>query len=149
MHIDPWEPSELGDDNLALAAFVDDEIPVIAVVEDDDALRETLASLLRGENYIVLAFETAQELITWLDEEPDRLGDLDLIITDIWMSGPSGLDLLRRVRREAWGTPVIVMSAFFTAELIDSAEYFKASALLKKPFSVRRILADIEKLHRR
>src|SRR5687768_18552444 len=76
----------------------------ILVVDDDDVIRETLCELL-SQDHRCQAANTAEEALTKLESQP-----FEVVLTDISMSGLSGLDLLNRVVQLYPGTPVIIRS---------------------------------------
>jgi two-component system response regulator FixJ len=77
--------------------------PIIAVIEADAAARRLLCSLLSSLDAEILDYDSAE---SYLAAERDTLG---CVITDMWLPGMSGLDLLRRLRAQAISPPVIVL----------------------------------------
>ena len=78
----------------------------VLVVDDDDALRSTVARLLRKSDLDIVEARDGQHAIAELEKRQD----LDVIITDVHMPNMTGLDLLRAVRRVDLDVPVIMMS---------------------------------------
>ena len=96
---------------VAVAAFfsaVDHSVqinrPIVAVIEADEAARRLLCSLLSSLDAEIQDYDSAE---SYLAAARDSLGCL--CITDMWLPGMSGLELLRRLRSEETSPPVIVL----------------------------------------
>jgi two-component system alkaline phosphatase synthesis response regulator PhoP len=116
----------------------------ILVVEDDRTLRQTLSFNLTREGYDVT---TAADGETAL--EAARNQRLDLILHDVMLPGMSGVEVLRVLRRDGVGTPVIMVSA--KGDEIDRVVGLQVGAddYVTKPFSRPELLARIEAVLRR
>src|SRR5689334_962885 len=79
---------------------------VLAIVDDDDAVREALVDLLSVMGFRCRPFDRAEALLT--DYEP---GAFDGVITDVKMPGMGGFDLLRRLHNLDASVPVIVITS--------------------------------------
>ncbi len=101
----------------------------ILVVDDDERLLETLAILVRQLGHEAL---TAPDVAT--AQQCLRAHEVDLVITDLRMSGGSGLDLLEHVRRETPETAIILLTAFGTVEVAVQAMQRGAFDFVQKPF---------------
>ena len=77
--------------------------PIVAVIEADEAARRLLRSLLSSLDAEVQDYDSAE---SYLAAARDTLG---CVITDVWLPGMSGLELLRRLRSEETSPPVIVL----------------------------------------
>jgi two-component system response regulator PilR (NtrC family) len=115
----------------------------VLIVDDEPSMQEFLEILLRSEGYDTA---TAGDVATARAQlEAD---DFDLVITDIQMSGGSGLDLLRHVQQASPGeseTLVIVMTAFASTETAIAAMKDGAYDYITKPFKVDQIRIAVEK----
>ena len=100
----------------------------ILIVDDDDAIRDTLYELL-SEEYVCQTAETAEK--AWARLEADSY---DVVLTDISMPGLSGMELLNRVLELYPGTPVIVISGLSDQEQAQSLMSRGAFDYLLKPF---------------
>jgi DNA-binding NtrC family response regulator len=100
----------------------------ILVVDDDPSLRRVLQVQLEQEGYEVAVAASAQQTISIL-----QLRSFDLVITDMKMSGMSGLELLKHSRSQYPQTPVIVLTAFGTVETAVEAMKAGAYDYLTKP----------------
>lgn len=77
--------------------------PIVAVIEADEAARRLLCSLLSSLDAEVQDYDSAE---SYLAAKLDTLG---CVITDMWLPGMSGLELLRRLRAMQVSPPVIVL----------------------------------------
>lgn len=112
----------------------------IAVVDDDPGVRGSIDSLLRAVGMASLAFASAEELLA-----SGAHSALACIVTDLHMSGMSGLDLQAEMERRGWRQPVIFMTAYPTDAARDQARGAGAVAFLAKPIDPDRLLDAIEK----
>jgi DNA-binding response OmpR family regulator len=116
----------------------------ILIVEDDRALRQTLAFNLSREGYEpIVAVDCEQGLGL------ARSGKVALILLDLMLPGMSGTELLRTVRADGLDTPVIILSA--KGSELDRVLGLKLGAddYVAKPFSRPELLARIEAVLRR
>ena len=102
--------------------------PLVAVVDDDDDVREALSDLLLVLGLSCRTFDRAEALLA--EYEP---GVFDCIITDVRMPGISGLDLLRRLRSLDAPVPVIVITSDTNPKTCAQAFEAGAHACLTKP----------------
>jgi len=102
----------------------------VLVLDDEEMVCERLKTHLEKKGFEVEAFTESQKAI-------DRMAQrsFDVVITDIKMEGPSGLDVLHFVRRERPGTQVIVITGYGSIENIREAEYGGAFQFINKPFT--------------
>ena len=107
----------------------------IAIVDDDEAVRVGLSSLLRSYGYAAHAYDSAQALLGG-----GALDQCDCIITDLQMPGMSGIELLEQLRRQGNALPLILMTAFPEAALRKRALQGGASCFLSKPFDASELL---------
>ena len=116
----------------------------VAVVDDEDNLRETLAFALRREGYPVELFAHGAE--AWSAFQRRLPG---LVILDILMPEMDGLELCRRIRSISETIPIIFLTS--RDEEIDRVLGLEIGAddYLCKPFSMRELLARVKVLFRR
>jgi DNA-binding response OmpR family regulator len=116
----------------------------ILIVEDDRTLRQALTFNLEREGYQVRGAVDGQQAL-----DAVRGGGQDLILLDVMLPGMSGIEVLRVLRAEGIGTPVIILSA--KGEEIDRVVGLKIGAddYVAKPFSRPELLARIEAVLRR
>ncbi|MFZ5737488.1 MAG: response regulator transcription factor [Pseudomonadota bacterium] len=101
---------------------------LVAVVDDDESVREALCDLLAVMDIRCHAFDRAEAFLM-----DDGVGAFDCLITDVRMPGLSGLDLQDRLRRISPSTPVIFISADTSAATRARAMTGGAAAFLVKP----------------
>jgi len=116
----------------------------ILIVEDDRTLRQALTFNLELEGYEVRGAVDGQQALEWA-----RNDRFDLILLDVMLPGMSGIEVLRTLRGEGRGTPVIILSA--KGDEIDRVVGLKVGAddYVAKPFSRPELLARIEAMLRR
>jgi DNA-binding response OmpR family regulator len=114
---------------------------LILIVEDDEALRSTLARHLRAHGYTVTEAETAEEALTEL-RDGLRPG---LVILDINLPGETGWSLLRHSALEAAGNPPVVVASA-TAINPRRLREFGVAGYLPKPFPLETLVSTIERL---
>lgn len=107
----------------------------IAIVDDDDAVRVGLRSLLRSFGHAVEVYDCAEALLA-----AGALDQHHIIITDLQMPGMSGIELLEQLRRDGHQVPVILMTAFPEAALRKRAFQGGATCFLSKPFEANELL---------
>jgi len=116
---------------------------VVHVVDDDEAVRRSLAFLLMSEDFNVREYESAAEL---LDGVPDVIPGC--IITDARMPGIDGIEFLRRLKARGQSVPVILITG--NADLPMAIWAMKAGAVdfIEKPFHDDVILAAVREAMR-
>jgi DNA-binding response OmpR family regulator len=113
----------------------------ILIVDDEPAVREAIAMVLREEGYLVLAAPDGRAALEMISAAPD------LLITDLLMPDLDGWGLLDQVREQDPTLPVILMSA------IDPTRWRGVSlpaldhvVFLPKPFDLETLLATVAQL---
>ncbi|HEY4972552.1 MAG TPA: sigma 54-interacting transcriptional regulator, partial [Steroidobacteraceae bacterium] len=101
------------------------------LVDDDTSIRWVLERALKNGGMLPKAFDAAEPALAALRNDTP-----DVLITDIRMSGQSGLDLLRRVHDAHPELPVIVMTAYSDLGSAVSAYESGAFEYLAKPFDI-------------
>jgi two-component system response regulator FixJ len=114
------------------------ETGIVHVIDDDQALRDSLTFLLRATGFQVTSYASAA---AFLDALP-ALG-LSCVISDVRMPGLSGIDLLRRLKELGIGVPVIVVTGHGDVPLAVEAMKFGAVDFLEKPFDDEVLLASV------
>jgi two-component system, LuxR family, response regulator FixJ len=115
------------------------ETGVVHVIDDDEALRESLTFLLRSARIEVQSYPSAQ---AFLDALPNI--NPGCIVTDVRMPGLSGIDLLRRLKDLKVGVPVIVITGHGDVALAVEAMKIGALDFLEKPFDDQVLLASVK-----
>jgi two-component system, NtrC family, nitrogen regulation response regulator GlnG len=101
------------------------------IVDDDRSIRWVFEKALDREGIACSSFASAQEAMAALAGGPPQV-----LVSDIRMPGPSGLELLHKVKQEHPAVPVIVMTAYSDLESAVAAFQGGAFEYLPKPFDV-------------
>ena len=119
-------------------------MPTILVIEDDNAIRRGVVDALRFAGHSVVE---AAEGVSGMDHA--LRGSYDLALLDLVLPNHDGFEILRALRRQRPGMPVIILSA--RGEEADRVRGLKLGAddYVVKPFSVRELLARVEAVLRR
>ena len=111
---------------------------LVHIIDDDQAMRESLVFLLRSAHIAAETFASGPAFLASLPD--DRLR---CVITDVRMPEMSGLELLRRLREMTIVVPVIVITGHGDVPLAVEAMKFGAIDLLEKPFDDEVLLASV------
>jgi two-component system response regulator ArlR len=116
----------------------------ILIVEDEVHLAEALTQILRKNNYTV---DTVNDGEAGLDNALSNI--YDLILLDIMLPKIDGITILKEIRKEGIGTPVILLTA--KGEVSDKVIGLDSGAddYLPKPFATEELLARIRAMARR
>ncbi|EKE80508.1 sigma-54-dependent transcriptional regulator [Idiomarina xiamenensis] len=108
--------------------------PTILIVEDDPALREAIVDTLTLNGYQCLEADSGEQALLTLKHD-----DVDLILSDVQMSGMNGLQLLRSLHTQGYDIPTIMMTAY--AKVDDAVIAMREGAVdyLSKPFSTEKL----------
>lgn len=112
--------------------------PVVHVIDDDEAARQSLAFLLDCAGLAVRSYESAAE---FLKAVPTM--EHGCIITDVRMPGMSGVELIGRLKALAVADPVIVITGHADVPLAIQAMKAGVADFLEKPFSDDAILGAV------
>ncbi len=104
--------------------------PAVHIIDDDDAVRDSLAVLLEIRGVPVVTYGSAEAFLAALAK-----GAEGCVVTDVQMPGMNGLELLAKVRADGHTLPVIVATARNGRTLAAEAIAQGAAALLEKPFA--------------
>ncbi|HSY31534.1 MAG TPA: sigma-54 dependent transcriptional regulator [Verrucomicrobiae bacterium] len=112
--------------------------PHLLIVDDEPGIRESLASILRDEGYLVEAVGSAEEAL-------ERVvgGELELILLDVWLPGMDGLEALSRIQAGAHPPAVIMISGHGTIETAVRATKLGAFDFIEKPLSLEKIVLRV------
>jgi two-component system response regulator FixJ len=110
----------------------------VHVIDDDEAVRESLSFLLRSAKLEVRTYESAAAFLNALPSV-----SAGCIVTDVRMPEVSGIDLLRRLRDRDIAMPVIVMTGHGDVRLAVEAMKIGAVDFFEKPFDDEALLASV------
>jgi FixJ family two-component response regulator len=111
---------------------------VIAIVDDDQSVREALTSLVRSLGYVAVAFECAEDLL-----KSRRRRNVFCLIADVQMPGMTGIELHNRLVASGEPIPTILITAFPDERSRERALQAGVIGYLAKPFSEDDLLACI------
>ena len=116
----------------------------ILVVDDEHAVLEALRRVLTHEGYDVIAARSGHDALELVEAERP-----DLVLLDVLMPHPDGLEVCRRLRLEGNSLPILMLTA--RSEVADRVAGLDAGAddYLAKPFSLDELLARVRALLRR
>lgn len=114
--------------------------PLIFIVDDDEAVRDSLEAYLMLKGMTVGGFGSPLELIG------GKAAEADLIIIDVNMPDMDGFTLLETLRQQGLATPAIFMTGLGDQELRLRAERAGAAAFFDKPVDVRALFEDVTRL---
>jgi two-component system response regulator FixJ len=116
----------------------------VCVIDDDDALRDSLTFLLRVEQIDVVSFASATAFL-------DALAGTraSCVITDMRMPEMSGIELLRRLKELKIDVPVIVITGHGDVPMAVEAMKVGASDFPEKPFDYEALLASVRSAMKR
>jgi FixJ family two-component response regulator len=103
-------------------------IPLIAIVDDDDALRNSLDNLLRSAGFRAQGFSSAEAFL-----RANHVHETACLILDVRMPGMNGLELQRQIMAANWQLPIIFITSHADDEARARALEAGAVAFLYKP----------------
>ena len=112
---------------------------IVAAVDDDFRVRESIESLVASAGHTPLVFASAEEFL-----QSGAPESAVCLITDVRMPGIDGLELQRRVRLKYPRLPVILITAHYDNETRQRALSQGAAGFLYKPFDATDLLGAIE-----
>jgi two-component system, LuxR family, response regulator FixJ len=111
----------------------------VYVIDDDEAMRDSLNFLLDTANFKVTLFETA---LAFLDALPSL--EFGCVVSDVRMPGLDGIELLKRMKAGHSTFPIVIMTGHGDVPLAVEAMKLGAVDFLEKPFEDDRLVAMIE-----
>jgi two-component system response regulator FixJ len=112
---------------------------IVYVIDDDEAMRESIDFLLTAADYDVRLFESAPAFL-------DAVADVEFgcVLSDVRMPGIDGLDLLKRLKAGRSRLPVLIMTGHGDVPLAVEAMKLGAIDFIEKPFDDDRLIGMIE-----
>jgi two-component system, LuxR family, response regulator FixJ len=111
----------------------------VFVVDDDDAMRDSLDFLLSSAGCAVRTFEAAERLLEAL---PDS--NCGCVVSDVRMPGVDGLELLRRIKAARPSLPVVIITGHGDVPLAVEAMKLGAADFVEKPFDDERLIGVVQ-----
>ena len=110
----------------------------VYVIDDDEAMRDSLNFLLDAADFEVTLFESAQHFFDGLPS------DFGCVVSDIRMPGIDGIELLQRLKASHSSFPVLIMTGHGDVPLAVEAMKLGAVDFLEKPFEDDRLIGMID-----
>lgn len=114
------------------------DAPLIAVVDNDEAIRGALSSLLRSARFLCVGFASAEEFL-----ESDKIDQVSCVLLDIRLPGMDGFDLHLKLNQMRGAIPAIYVTAARDGTLQERALRQGAAAWFPKPFDGEGLLSAI------
>ena len=114
-------------------------VPLIAIVDDDDSLRNSLDNLIRSVGFRAQGFPSAEALLS-----SNQLHDTACLILDVRLPGMNGLELQRRIGAANWRIPIIFITSHADGDARARALEAGAVDYLFKPFREEQLLSAID-----
>jgi FixJ family two-component response regulator len=114
-------------------------IPIISIVDDDDAVRDAMKLLMRSLGYHASTFGSANEFLN-----SEQVDDTSCLITDVQMPGLSGIELQDRLIARGHRIPIIFITGYPDENLRMRAMKAGAIAFLTKPPNHDHLLDYLE-----
>jgi two-component system nitrogen regulation response regulator NtrX len=114
----------------------------ILIVDDERDIRELIGDILEDEGYSTRLAGSSDECMAELNAAPPAL-----MILDIWLkdSQMDGIDILKTVKRDNPGIPVVIISGHGNIEIAVAAIKQGAYDFLDKPFNIDQLLVVIRR----
>jgi two-component system response regulator FixJ len=112
--------------------------PVVHVIDDDEAMRESLAFLLDTSGLVARTYDSAVSFLDQLDDS-----QAGVIVTDVRMPEMTGLELVKRLKARDVGLPIIMITGHGDVPLAVEAMKAGVVDFLEKPFEEDSLLAAI------
>jgi two-component system cell cycle response regulator CpdR len=113
----------------------------ILLAEDDDDMRRFLVRALENAGHVVVAFDNGLSAYHRLREEP-----FELLLTDIVMPEMDGIELARRATQLDPDIKVMFITGFAAVALNPDSQTPKDAKILSKPFHLRELVTEVDKL---
>ena len=114
-------------------------IPLISIIDDDEAIRRSLDDLIRSAGLRARGFSSAEAFL-----QSNQLSETDCLILDLCLPGMSGLELQRRLAEDNFDLPIIFITARESGNQRKQAVEAGAVAFLNKPFDEADLLNAID-----
>lgn len=124
-------------------AIADEKRPVgkILLAEDDDSMRAFLARAIRRAGYEVVAVDRGTAALPLI-----ATGEYDLLLTDIVMPEMDGIELARQAAALAPAMRVVFITGFAAVALSRASGTAPRAKVLSKPFHLRDLISEIDRL---
>ena len=112
----------------------------VMVLDDEAIVCERLQDYLNKKGILVETFTESQKALNRLEEK-----SFDVIISDMKMEGPTGMDVLQAVKKGSYGTEVIIITGYGAYETFREAEAVGVFEYITKPFKMSDMYTLVKK----
>ncbi|HET7091569.1 MAG TPA: response regulator [Anaerolineae bacterium] len=119
---------------------MEDTAGSVLVVDDAPQICKALSDVLTASGYIVRTAPSGERALQIMESS-----EFDLIITDLKMSGMSGMDLIARVKERAPDLSIVILSGYGDMDDVIKAMRVGITDYLKKPFSIDEVLDVVKR----
>ncbi|MDI1432512.1 response regulator transcription factor [Polyangium sorediatum] len=113
---------------------------VVAVVDDDESLRQSVSSLFRSVGLSVETYSSAEAFASGA-----QLESLACLVLDLRLPGMSGLELTTQLRAAGSRLPIVILSAISDEDTQRRSQQAGVSAFLAKPFAAEELLSAVRR----
>jgi FixJ family two-component response regulator len=121
-------------------ADTDRSVYLVAVVDDDRPVRDSLCNLLESAAYSTVRFESAESFLDF-----NRLDEIACLVLDIKLPGLDGFGLQECLWRFGLATPIVFVSSYGDVETRERAMRAGAVAFMRKPVDVEALLGHLQR----
>ena len=112
----------------------------IALIEDDEAVLDSLRLLLQGHGFPVAGFTSAETFLS-----SPQVKSAACIVSDVRLPGKSGVDLQRMLAAKGIDTPIILITGHGDIAMAVTAMREGAADFIEKPYDAERVIASIKR----
>ena len=117
----------------------------VLIVDDEQALVTLVSQMLTAVGYAPAGFTASTAALAAFRAAPERF---DAVVTDESMPGTSGSELIREIRAIRPHIPIVLVSGYLSAAVVERARDAGASEVLRKPLSAQDLTAALDRLLR-
>lgn len=116
----------------------------VLIVDDERNITYVIRAMLEKSGYETLVFNDSSEALAAIDESM-AAEELDAVVTDLYMPGVGGMEILEHCKQRYPRLPVVIITAFGTVEAAVSALKTGAFDFITKPFDQSELLGVVRK----
>ena len=116
----------------------------VLLVEDEEGIRSLERRLLERQGFEVLEAGNGVDALELATSRP--LGAIDLLVTDWYMPGMTGMELVEAVRRKHLSIPALLVSGYADDAAVQSGQMPERMGFLQKPFTLNSLAEAVEGL---
>jgi FixJ family two-component response regulator/anti-sigma regulatory factor (Ser/Thr protein kinase) len=113
----------------------------LAVIEDEDVIRENIQKKLLRLGYEVLSFDNAEDVLEIMTNDLNRI---NMVITDIKLPKMDGIELLRKIKLLDKPVPVLIITGHGNIKEAILALRLGASDFIRKPFDINDLASSVK-----